>query len=37
MFCWNVDEPVLGKKMIELGVDFMGSNKPGFVRAELSK
>ncbi len=37
LFCWNVDEPVLGKRMIELGVDFMGSNRPGFVRAELSK
>ena len=37
LFCWNVDEPVLGKKMIALGVDFMGSNRPGFVRSELSK
>ncbi len=37
MFCWNVDEPVLGKKMIALGVDFMGSNRPGFVRSELAK
>lgn len=37
LFCWNVDEPVLGRRMIELGVDFMGSNRPGFVRAGLSK
>lgn len=36
MFCWNVDEPELGKRMIALGVDFMGSNRPGFVRAGLS-
>ena len=37
MFCWNVDEPVLGRKMMALGVDFMGSNRPGFVRSELAK
>lgn len=37
MFCWNVDEAELGRRMIALGVDFMGSNRPGFVRAELSK
>lgn len=37
MFCWNVDEAELGGKMIALGVDFMGSNRPGFVREELSK
>lgn len=37
MFCWNVDEPVLGKKMIALGVDFMGSNRPGFVRSGLAE
>lgn len=37
LFGWNVDEPVLGRKMLAFGIDFFGSNRPGFIRAELTK
>ncbi len=37
MFCWNVDEKELGERMLSLGVDFIGTNRPGFVRAALER
>jgi glycerophosphoryl diester phosphodiesterase len=37
VFCWNVDEKALGEKMLSLGVDYMGTNRPAFVRSELTK
>lgn len=35
LFAWTVDEPELAKRMSDLGVDFIGSNRPGYLRERL--
>lgn len=37
LFGWNVDEVELGKKLRAFGIDFFGSNRPGFIRAGLTE
>lgn len=33
---WTVDDPALARRMLELGVDSVTTNKPGYLRSELS-
>lgn len=37
LFAWTVDEPALAKRMSDFGVEFIGSNRPGFLREQLAK
>lgn len=35
--CWTVDDPALARQMAALGVDSITTNRPAFLRAELSR
>ncbi|MFH0953114.1 MAG: glycerophosphodiester phosphodiesterase [Verrucomicrobiota bacterium] len=35
LFIWTVDDVPAARRMRELGVDYLATNKPGFVRAQL--
>lgn len=35
--CWTVDDPLVGKRFLELGAQSITTNRPAFLRAELKR
>jgi glycerophosphoryl diester phosphodiesterase len=35
LIAWTVDDPEVAKKLVELGVDGITTNRPGWLREQL--